>query len=228
MCLRTLAGSSPVESPYIEWVGHGYTVADGLEMRPAEYNWHLNFTRQAGVLRTLVVGALELARPLSYTAGAESLWIRFRVGTFLPKIRPTTVLNREIELPVGSGNNFWLSDRVLAIPTFENADTFAEHLMPVGALACDPLVDAALRDELAGVPNRTIRHHFRHSTGLRRGFIRQIRRAQQAVRLLRQGNPPLDTAHELGYSDQPHLTRSLKRFLGDTPGGIQVSSPQAG
>ena len=26
-----------VESPYIEWVAHGYTVADGLAMRPAEY-----------------------------------------------------------------------------------------------------------------------------------------------------------------------------------------------
>src|SRR5262249_36406567 len=30
------------------------------------------FTRQAGVLRTLVVGALEVARPLSYIAGGES------------------------------------------------------------------------------------------------------------------------------------------------------------
>ena len=53
-----------VESPYIEWVAHGYTVADGLAMRPAEYNWHLIFTRHEGVLRTLVVGALEAARPL--------------------------------------------------------------------------------------------------------------------------------------------------------------------
>lgn len=72
--LRALGAAQQrlVESPYIEWVGHGYTVADGLEMRPAEYNWHLNFTRQAGVLRTLVVGALEVARPLSYIAGGES------------------------------------------------------------------------------------------------------------------------------------------------------------
>ena len=43
------------ESPYIEWVAHGYTVADGIAMRPAGYNWHLIFTRQAGILRTLVV-----------------------------------------------------------------------------------------------------------------------------------------------------------------------------
>src|SRR5215467_13456604 len=30
-----------VESPYIEWVAHGYTVAYGRAMRPAGYNWHL-------------------------------------------------------------------------------------------------------------------------------------------------------------------------------------------
>jgi AraC-like DNA-binding protein len=217
-----------VESPYIEWVGHGYTVADGLEMRPAEYNWHLIFTRQAGVLRTLIVGALEMARPLSYIAGAESLWLRFRVGTFMPNILPTTILNREIKLPEGSGDNFWLKDRVWEIPTFENADTFVEHLVREGALTCDPLIDAALRDELAGVPARTIRHHFQHSTGLRQSFIHQIGRAQRAAELLHQGNSPLDTAHELGYADQPHLTRSLKRFLGHTPHAILVSSSQAG
>jgi AraC-like DNA-binding protein len=217
-----------VESPYIEWVGHGYTVADGLEMRPAEYNWHLIFTRQAGVLRTLVVGALEVARPLSYIAGGESLWIRFRVGTFMPNILPTTILNREIELPEASGNNFWLKDRVWEIPTFENADTFVEHLVRAGALTCDPLVDAALRDELAGVPARTIRHHFQRSTGLRQSLIHQIGRAQRAVELLRQGIPALDIAYELGYADQPHLTRSLKRLLGYTPREILVSSSQTG
>jgi len=32
------------ESPYLEWVAHGYTAADGHAMRPAEYNWHLIFT----------------------------------------------------------------------------------------------------------------------------------------------------------------------------------------
>jgi len=50
-----------VESPYIECMAHGYTVANGLEMRSAGYNLHLIFTRHEGVLRTLVVGALEKA-----------------------------------------------------------------------------------------------------------------------------------------------------------------------
>src|SRR4051794_3316132 len=180
------------ESPYIEWVAHGYTVADGLEMRPAEYNWHLIFTRQAGIQRILVVGALEEARPLSYVAGAESLWICFKVGTFIPHLPALSILNREIKLPEGSGDNFWLKDKVWEIPNFENVDTFVEHLMRAGALTYDPIIEAALRDELVGASARTIRYRFQHSTGLRQNHIRQIKRAQRAVEFLHQGISILD------------------------------------
>lgn len=217
-----------VISPYIEWVGHGYTAADGREMRPAEYNWHLIFTRHEGDQRTLLVGALEEARPLSYLAGAESLWIRFKVGTYLPYLPASATLNREIILPEGSGNNFWLKDKVWEIPTFENAETFVEHLVRADVLTRDPLISAALRDELADASARTIRYRFQHSTGLRQNYIRQIKRAELAVELLHQGNSIIDTAHELGYADQPHLTRSLKRLLGYTPRDLLASISQTG
>jgi AraC-like DNA-binding protein len=38
--------------------------------------------------------------------------------------------------------------------------------------------------------------------------------------LLRQGVPILDVVDGEGFSDQAHLTRSLKRFLGKTPRAI--------
>ena len=193
-------------------------------MRPAEYNLHLIFTRYEGILRILLVGAAEAARPLSYVGGAESLWIRFKAGTFMPHLPASALLNREIELPEGSGNNFWLKDKVWEIPSFENADTFVEHLVRAGALTYDPLIGAALRDELEDTSERTIRYRFQHSTGLRQNYIRQIKRAQRAVELLHHGNSILNTAHDLGYSDQPHLTRSLKRLLGYTPHELLTSA----
>lgn len=217
-----------VESPYIEWVAHGYTAADGLEMRPAEYNWHLIFTRHEDVQHVLVVGPLEAARPLGYAAGAESLWIRFKVGTYMPCLPAPIMVNQEITLPGGSGNNFWFKDQLWEIPNFENVDTFVEHLVRAGALTYDPLIEAALGDELADTSERTIRYHFQHSTGLRQNFIRQISRAQRAVELLHQGRSIIDTAHELGYADQPHLTRSLKRLLGYTPRELLASTSQTG
>ena len=197
-------------------------------MRPAEYNWHLIFTRQAGIRRTLVVGALEEARPLTYVAGAETVWMRFTVGAYMPCLPAPTLLNREIDLPAGSGDTFWLMDTVWDVPTIENADTFVDQLVRAGALLYDPLIDAALRDDLAAVPARTLRHRFQHRTGLRQNSIRQIRRAYRAVELLRQGRSIVDTAHDLGYADQSHLTRSLKRFLGYTPREMPAPSVHIG
>jgi methylphosphotriester-DNA--protein-cysteine methyltransferase len=55
------------------------------------------------------------------------------------------------------------------------------------------------------------------STGLTRTAIKQIERAHAAVQLLDHGVPILDTVAQAGYADQAHLTRSLKRFIGQTP-----------
>ena len=67
---------------------------------------------------------------------------------------------------------------------------------------------------------RTLRHRFLRATGLTHCHIRQFERAQQAATLLRQGTSILDTVYALGYFDQPHLTRSLKQFVGHTPAQI--------
>ena len=48
-----------------------------------------------------------------------------------------------------------------------------------------------------------------------------------AAAILRQGLSILDVVYEAGYYDQPHLTRSLKHFIGLTPAQIvDRSRPQ--
>jgi methylphosphotriester-DNA--protein-cysteine methyltransferase len=54
------------------------------------------------------------------------------------------------------------------------------------------------------------------ATGLTQGGIRQVERARQAAILLGEGVAPLDVVNRLGYYDQPHLARSLQRFIGRT------------
>lgn len=44
-----------------------------------------------------------------------------------------------------------------------------------------------------------------------------IRRARRAGWALRAGRRPADVAVAMGFSDQPHLTRDVKRYLGQTP-----------
>jgi AraC-like DNA-binding protein len=99
-----------------------------------------------------------------------------------------------------------------------------DNLVRNGVLVRDPLVDTVLRDRLQGLSPRTVRYRFLRATGLSQCHIRQIERAQQAATLLQRGNPISDAVHEVGYFDQPHLTRSLKKWIGHTPAQILRSS----
>ncbi|MEI4861373.1 hypothetical protein Q8G41_27680, partial [Klebsiella pneumoniae] len=44
--------------------------------------------------------------------------------------------------------------------------------------------------------------------------------ARYATLLLRQGTPIADAVYAAGYFDQPHLTRSLNHFIGQTPAQV--------
>lgn len=207
----------PSDSPFVESITHGYTTSDGAPTRPAETNWHMVFVKTQGQVHNFVVGPWTEAGVVNYWAGAEILWIRFKLGVFIPHLPAQHLLNRETALPAATGNAFWLKGTTWQLPDFENADTFLQRLAHDELLICDPIVDAALQGHLPDTPSRTVRHRFLRATGLSQKHIQQVERAQQAAALLQQGVSILDTVHELGYFDQPHLTRSLKRFIGKTP-----------
>ncbi len=78
------------------------------------------------------------------------------------------------------------------------------------------LVDDALQG-IGEVSLRTIQRRFYLATGQPRRAVRQIERARRAAVRLREGVTAADVTQELGYHDQPHLTRSVRRYLGRTP-----------
>jgi integrase len=82
----------------------------------------------------------------------------------------------------------------------------------------------ALQGQLQDRDLRTIQRRFLRATGLTQSSARQMERARYATYLLRQGVSILDTALEAGYFDQPHLTRSLKYLIGQTPAQIREQS----
>ncbi len=84
----------------------------------------------------------------------------------------------------------------------------------------DPVVEAAIQGHTPDMSIRSLQYRFLQATGLTHKTIQQIDRARFAVSLLEQGTPISDTALELGYFDQAHLTNSLKRFIGKTPAQI--------
>lgn len=208
------------DSPYVETITQGRTVGDGSTIRPAESHWHMVFVRHNGKTYPLVVGSLTTAGVASWKEGAEILWIKFKPGTFMPHLPAKNLLDKETLLPGAASHSFWLKSSAWQFPDFENADTFVDRLVRDAVLVCDPVVNAVLQDQLLAMPSRTVRHRFLRATGLTQSRIRQIERAQRAAALLRQGKSILDTVYEVGYFDQPHLTHSLKQWVGLTPAQI--------
>ncbi len=214
------------DSPYVEAVTHGRTVGEGSTIRPAECNWHMVFVKEHGRTHSLVVGPWTSAGVASWGEGAEILWVKFKLGVFMPHLPVRNFLDSEESLPGAASKSFWLKSSAWQLPDFENADTFVNRLVRDEILVLDSVVDAMLRDQLTDVPSRTMRHHFLRATGLTRSRIRQMKRAQQATELLQKGVSILDAVHELGYFDQPHLNRALRQFIGHTPAQIaQLSQP---
>ncbi len=208
------------DSPFVETITQGWTLSAGTATRPAETRWHMVFSRRGGQIHPLMVGPWAHSGAVTYDAGAELLWIRFRIGVYMPRHLTRRMLNTELALPSTGPRAFWLFDQSWEIPTFENADTFVAWLADAGELASDPIVARSLQEAQSPVPERTLRHRFLQTTGLTQRHIRQVERAQQAAAMLRMGASILDTMCALDYYDQPHLTRSLKAFVGFTPGAL--------
>lgn len=205
------------DSSYLENITNGHTAASGSVIRPAESHWHMVFVRHLKEKQLLVVGPLTSSGVVSFGEGAELLWIKFKMGTFMPHLPTKILLNSEIALPSATNRSFWLNSSAWEFPDFDNVETFIERLVKQDILVRDPVIDSALQDQPSKIAERTIRHRFLRATGLTQNHIRQHERAQQAARLLQQGVSILDTVYESGYYDQPHLTRALKHFVGHTP-----------
>jgi methylphosphotriester-DNA--protein-cysteine methyltransferase len=130
-----------------------------------------------------------------------------------------------VDLPTASRNSFWLAGSVWQFPDYDNADTFVARLVRQDLLAHESLVDAVLQgNPLKDRSLSTVQRRFLRATGLTQSAVRQIERARYALHLLQQGVSILDTVEQAGYFDQPHLTRSLKHFIGQTPVQIREQS----
>lgn len=105
----------------------------------------------------------------------------------------------------------------------DDAEGMGDKLVRDGVLAFDPLV-ARMLAGATHVPDRTARHRVRTATGQSREQIRQVELAKRAAALISDGLPLAVVAAEAGYTDQPHLTRSVERWLGRTPGQLRANN----
>ena len=190
----------------------------------AAAHWEIVVTTRCGVARVTVRGPETKATTVSIPDHAEFFGISFSLGTFMPTLGPGDLVDRTLTLPHASSTSFVLDGSAWELPNRHNADDFVDRLVRAGLLVHDPIAPAAIHGDVDGLSSRSLERRVSHVTGLTRGVIRQIRRAERAVELLSGGVSAAEAACRAGYADQPHMGRSLKRFVGLTPSQIARSS----
>jgi hypothetical protein len=212
----------PSDAPFVERVWQTQSQRAGAFISVAAIQWELVVRKYHGQATLTVRGPATKASPADFPADAEFFGIVFRLGTFIPQMPTINRLDRnDLILPEATRKTFWLNSSTWQFPDYDNADTFVCKLVRDGLLAWDPVVDAVLQDEPPSLSIRSLQYRFLRATGLTHKVIQQIERARRARLLLTQGTPILDVVSEAGYFDQAHLTKSLKRFMGQTPAQIK-------
>jgi AraC-like DNA-binding protein len=207
----------PSDSPFVERVWRTHPESAGPFTSIAVSHWEMVVTKHRGQTFLTVRGPETKATPAYCPEDAEHFGIIFKFGTLIPHLPPRNLVDSEATLPEATCTSFWLNGSAWQIPTYENADTFVARLVRDCLLVRDPIVEAALQNHPQTMSLRSVQRRFLQATGLTHSAIRQIERARYATTLLQQGVSILDTVERAGYADQPHLTRSLKYFIGQTP-----------
>jgi hypothetical protein len=211
----------PSDSSFVQAIWNTQSEGTGSFISPAAIHWDMILMRYRGKTTFTVQGPETKATRASLPSDAEWLGITFKLGTFMPNLLPVYLLDRrDVNLPEATSKSFWLYGSTWEFPTYENADTFVNRLVCAGLLVRDPLVDDVMQGYPLDLSTRALQYRFRRATGMTHKTVQQIQRVRQAATLLEQGNPILDTAYQLGYFDQSHLTNSLRRYLGQTPAQI--------
>lgn len=207
----------PADSPLIERVWESRSTGAGTFLSMAACHWAMVVTRHAGRTFLTIRGPETRATLAECPAGGEWVGMHFKLGSFMPRVPPAHVGDRnDLTLP-GSEHSFLLDGSSWQYPSFENAEVFVARLARRGLITVDPAIVAALAGEPARKSHRTEQRHFLRATGMTHATLRQIERAREATARLRAGAEIADLAFDLGYSDQAHMTRSLRRFIGQTP-----------
>lgn len=210
----------PSTSPLVEAVWRTEDTSTGTYLAAADGAWDMIFITQNSQTKVLLSGPSSHAKPVRYKIGNRNLGIRFHPGVFFPTLPANSMLDVTNILPAASPQAFWFDQQAWELPTFDNADDFLHKLEDIGLVTKDPLIQSVLHGESPAVTLRSVQRRFLHATGLPPRYHEHIKRASRAVELLEKDQPIMDVVHRLGYADQAHMTRIIKRLSGCTPGQI--------
>jgi AraC-like DNA-binding protein len=209
-------------SAFVDVVWRTVDTSDGTYLAAADACWDMIFTDlEDGGRRVLLSGPSSRPTPVPYTAGNRNVGVRFVQGCYFAHSRAGEMCDRTIALRMPHPAAFELDDRQWPFPDYDAVDDLIDAFAAHGVLAHDRIVEAVLVGRPVTVSARSVQRHFARVTGLSPHHVEQISRARAAVNRLQTGEAIAEVAYDLGYADQSHLTRDVKRLTGYTPGQSQ-------
>jgi len=215
------------DHPFVEKVWRCHTDREDTFLSIAANSFEIVLTRLKNKIFLTLRGPETAATPFGCPSDGQWVGIRFRPGAFMPRFLPGSLRDHnDVTLPPATQQTFWLNGSALEYPGFHNAESLVQRLVKSSILSHDPIVEDTLQRRPAKLSLRSAQRHFLRSTGVTYASFRQVERARYATILLREGMPILDVVSRLGYFDQSHLTRSLTRFIGESPAKIMQRQRQ--
>ncbi|MFW3168466.1 helix-turn-helix domain-containing protein [Geodermatophilus sp. CPCC 206100] len=207
-------------SPEIRSVWRAFVEEDAGYTDEASEHWGLSFIRRPdGSLAAELAGPRIEGLPIRAHIG-ETYWgVELAAHVFIPGVDKALLRGAIAALPVADGR-VTIGGRRVPIPAWEELERFVSRLVAEGVMVADADVRRALGGDDDGLSLRSWQRRFRAVTGLRRKEIERLDRCREAYRLLSEGVSPVEVAVAVGYADQAHLTRELRRIRGETPARI--------
>jgi len=215
-----------IDSLYVDKIWHTHTTSEGVYTANVDGNWDIIISRHKGSVSVTVNGIGKEAATVPYTSGIETIGIALKPGVFLRDMKGKDIVETQHILSDGDTSYVKIADYTFLIPSFDSAEAFVNQLIDKGVLGVNAVVSSFSAGGATSTSARTLRRHVSQTTGLSPHFLHQVQRAQHATQLLQQGMSISQAANEAGYTDQAHMTKSVKQLMGRTPAQIIAASKQ--
>ncbi len=169
----TFAGRSS-DSLFVETIWRTQSERASTFTSVAVSHWEMVVTRYKGKTDLIVRGPETKAVPAPCPEDAEFFGIQFKLGTFMPHLPASKLVDESITLPEATGKSFWMHNAVWQFPDYENVETFVDRLVRDGLLVREPVVDAVLQNRPLALSLHSVQRRFLQATGLTHGTVHQI------------------------------------------------------
>lgn len=206
--------------PWLDAIWQTVCLTDGIYRATPDGSWDLILSCSPdGTPTVFLTGQATEPVDVPYSAGEHSVVISFAAHVFLAaeiEVRTGATI-RFLQVQDGS---FLLDGVQLPLPSFSGAEDLVDKMVAAGLLESDDVVAKAFSESPKAASKRSVQQHFRKTTGITQKDFQLIRRAQEAVRHLKAGQSAADVAADLGYTDQSHMIKSIKKIMGHLPSNL--------